>query len=91
MIFHKPRHGYVGLGAGVACAVAWFAITGLARRFGVVDWFLDLPLARWARLRDLVVNEDLVDAGWERWEKRRLKRVDGGLVSGGPAKREKQK
>ncbi|KAK0775823.1 hypothetical protein LTR59_014410 [Friedmanniomyces endolithicus] len=39
-----------------------------------VDEALDTSLARWLRLRDLVVNEDLVDAGWERWELRR-KRV----------------
>jgi hypothetical protein len=24
-------------------------------------------------MRDLVVNEDLVDAGWERWETKRLR------------------
>jgi len=24
-------------------------------------------------MRDLLVNEDLVDAGWERWETKRLR------------------
>lgn len=89
--YHGPRQVYVGVGAGVACAVAWFVVTGLARKHGLVEWLLELPLARWARLRDLVVNEDLVDAGWERWERRRQKRFDGSLVNGGPAKSEKQK
>jgi len=30
---------------------------------------------KWLRMRDLLVNEDMVDAGWERWElrKRQLK------------------
>jgi dolichyldiphosphatase len=82
LTYHKPRQVYVGVGAGVACAVAWFVVTGLARRHGIVDWLLDLPLARWMRLRDLVVNEDLVDAGWERWELRRRKPVAGVAVNG---------
>ncbi|KAK3690825.1 hypothetical protein LTR37_018953 [Vermiconidia calcicola] len=79
--YHKPHQVYVGVGAGVGCAVGWFVLTAAARRHGIIDWLLDLPLARWTRLRDLVVNEDLVDAGWERWETRRRKRrADGGGV-----------
>lgn len=74
--YHKPRQVYAGVAAGVACAVAWFIATSLARRLGLVDWLLDQPLLRWARFRDLVVNEDLVDAGWERWESRRQKRSE---------------
>ncbi|KAK5163628.1 uncharacterized protein LTR77_010577 [Saxophila tyrrhenica] len=73
--YHKPRQVYVGVAAGAACAVAWFVVIGMARRHGLIDWLLDLPPARWARLRDLVVHEDLVDAGWERWERRRQKRA----------------
>lgn len=80
--YHKPRQVYVGVGAGVACAIAWFILTGLARRHGLVDWLLDLPLARWMRLRDLVVNEDLVDAGWERWELRRRQVIANKLQNG---------
>lgn len=87
--YHKPRQVYVGVGAGVACAVAWFVVTGLARKYGLVDWLLDLPLARWARLRDLVVNEDLVDAGWERWELRRRNLANGGMANGSVAKKRK--
>lgn len=80
--YHKPRQVYVGVGAGVACAVAWFIVTGWARKHGWVDSLLDQPLARWARFRDLVVNEDLVDAGWERWEKRRKALLDGKVANG---------
>jgi dolichyldiphosphatase len=69
--YHRPLQVYVGVATGVSCAVAWFIITGLARNAGLIEWLLDLPPARWARMRDLVVNEDLVDAGWERWERRR--------------------
>ncbi|KAK1054041.1 hypothetical protein LTR74_016111 [Friedmanniomyces endolithicus] len=74
LYYHTPSQVYVGLLVGVLCAVAWFAVTSAARHWKLVDEALDTPLARWLRLRDLVVNEDLVDAGWERWELRR-KRV----------------
>ena len=84
--YHKPRQVYVGVGAGVGCAIAWFVVTALARRYGVVDWALDLPLIRAVRMRDLVCSEDLVDAGWERWEQRRRKRVADGLANGDIAK-----
>ena len=80
--YHTPRQVHIGVGAGVACAFAWFICTSMARRFGIVDWFLDQPLARWLRLRDLIVNEDLVDAGWERWEMRRRKRNNGQRANG---------
>lgn len=71
--YHTPRQVYAGCIAGAAFAILWFGITTAARHFGLVDWALDTPIARWARMRDLVVNEDLVDAGWERWELRRRK------------------
>lgn len=61
-------------------------VTGLARKYAVVDWMLDLPVARAVRMRDLVTSEDLVDAGWERWEMRRRKRMADGLANGSPAK-----
>ena len=70
----------------MACAVAWFVVTSAARRYGLVDWMLDLPPARWSRLRDLVVNEDLVDAGWERWELRKRKGMEGRTTNGGPVR-----
>lgn len=80
--YHKPRQVYVGVGVGVSCAVGWFVVTALARRYGLVDWALDLPLVRAVRMRDLVCSEDLVDAGWERWEHRRRKRMADGLANG---------
>lgn len=85
--YHKPHQVYVGIGAGVACAVLWFVTTSVARKYGVIDWLLDLPPAKWARLRDLVVNEDIVDAGWERWELRRRKRNE---ANGGPMQDKKR-
>lgn len=80
--YHKPGQVYVGVGVGVACAVAWFVVTSMARQYGFVDWMLDSPVARAVRMRDLVVNEDLVDAGWDRWESRRRKRAADALANG---------
>ena len=78
--YHTPRQVYAGCAAGALCAVGWYVVTDLARRFGLVETLLEMPLARWVRLRDLVVNEDLADAGWERWELR--KRLQRGQMNG---------
>lgn len=75
--YHTPKQVLVGCGAGLACAVAWFGFTAWLRRSGMVDWLLELEAARMLRARDLVVMEDLVEAGWERWEHQRLERKKG--------------
>ncbi|KAJ5570191.1 Phosphatidic acid phosphatase type 2/haloperoxidase [Penicillium hispanicum] len=72
--YHTPRQVLVGCGAGVGCAFGWFAITGLLRRSGWIDWALELTVTRLMRIRDLLVSEDLAEAGWQQWEARRLKR-----------------
>ncbi|EAQ90585.1 hypothetical protein CHGG_02520 [Chaetomium globosum CBS 148.51] len=69
--YHSVRQVLAGCAAGAGCAVAWFAVTYLMREMGLVAWALDMPLARWLRMRDLVVVEDLCQAGWEKWEERR--------------------
>jgi dolichyldiphosphatase len=75
--YHTPKQVLVGCSAGAICAVAWFGLTTFLRRFGWVEWGLDLWPARLLRMRDLVVTEDLMDAGWARWETRRRKREVG--------------
>jgi dolichyldiphosphatase len=72
--YHTPKQVLVGCTAGAIFAVAWFGFTTYLRRAGWVDWVLDQWLARQLRMRDLVVQEDLVDSGWARWEDRRLRR-----------------
>lgn len=67
----------MGSGAGAGSAVAWFIVTGLARSEGWVEWALELKGLKLLRVRDLVVEEDLAEAGWQRWEERRRKRVLG--------------
>ncbi|KJX98970.1 PAP2-domain-containing protein [Zymoseptoria brevis] len=66
--YHSPKQINVGCLVGVACGIAWFVVTSIARRTGLVHKLLELPPLRWARMRDLVVSESLEDAGWERWQ-----------------------
>lgn len=66
--YHTPRQVLVGSVAGAVSAVGWFVITSVVRRSGWLLWAVDLPLARWLRVRDLVVEEDLCQAGWEKWD-----------------------
>ncbi|TLS23920.1 hypothetical protein PpBr36_08419 [Pyricularia pennisetigena] len=70
--YHTPKQVFVGLSAGAASAIGWFVATAVARQTGLLDWVLALPAARWFRLRDLVVEEDICQAGWEKWEQRRV-------------------
>jgi dolichyldiphosphatase len=72
--YHTPKQVIAGCAAGAFCAVGWFIVTTYLRRSGWLEWFLETGLARYVRMRDLVVTEDLVDAGWARWEERRKKR-----------------
>jgi dolichyldiphosphatase len=69
--YHTPKQVLVGCAAGAIFAVVWFGFTTYLRRAGWVEWALETQLARLLRVRDLVVQEDLVDSGWARWEERR--------------------
>lgn len=69
--YHTPKQVIVGCAAGFAFAVFWFGVTTYLRRAGWVEWALETWISRALRVRDLVVQEDLVDSGWARWEDRR--------------------
>lgn len=73
--YHTVKQVFAGSAAGVVSGAAWFAVTYLMRKTGMLAWLLELPVARWLRIRDLVVEEDLCQAGWEKWEERRVKRT----------------
>lgn len=70
--YHTPKQVAVGCLAGAVSAVGWFAITTALRRYGLIEWGLDQAVARLFRMRDLVIEEDLCQSGWEKWEMRRL-------------------
>ncbi|ORY10535.1 DOLPP1 protein [Clohesyomyces aquaticus] len=72
--YHTPKQVLVGSAAGAVYAIFWFVFTSALRRTGWVDWALDTQIARLFRVRDLVMQEDLVDSGWVRYEERRLRR-----------------
>ena len=74
--YHTPKQVLVGWAAGALSAVLWFAVTAIIREIGLLAWILDTPVARLFRVRDLVIEEDLCQAGWERWEEKRLGRMD---------------
>lgn len=61
----------VGCAAGFFSAAAWFLVTMWLRKSGILDWGLDTKMARILRMRDLVVEEDLAEAGWQKWVERR--------------------
>ncbi|KAJ0355672.1 hypothetical protein COL154_007320 [Colletotrichum chrysophilum] len=70
--YHTVRQVLVGCLAGSITAVGWFLITAIARDTGLLSWGLQLPIARVFRFRDLVVEEDPCQAGWDKWEERRV-------------------
>lgn len=72
--YHTSKQVLMGVAAGGSTAMAWFLVTTILRRYGCLDWALESPLARMLRMRDLVTTEDLVDAGWGRFELRRKAR-----------------
>lgn len=72
--YHTPKQVLVGCAAGALSAIAWFLVTTYLRRHGWVEWALNTQLAEMLRVRDLVITEDLVDAGWVRWQERRKDR-----------------
>ncbi|KAI0398176.1 PAP2-domain-containing protein [Xylariaceae sp. FL0594] len=68
--YHTEKQVLVGCTAGTAIAITWFMVTSMLRRTGWVAWALELPIAKWLRVRDLLIEEDLCQAGWEKWDDR---------------------
>ena len=68
--YHTPKQVVAGCVAGSLAAIGWFVMTTAVRRLGLLDWALNQKLSRMLRMRDLVVTEDIMDAGWARWEAR---------------------
>lgn len=69
--YHTPRQVVAGCVVGMVCAVAWFALTAVLRNSGWLAWALDHQFLRFVRARDLLVEEDMCQAGWEKWEDRK--------------------
>lgn len=70
--YHTVNQVLVGCLAGSLSALAWYGITYVVREAGLLAWALESPVARGLRMRDLVVTEDVCQAGWEKWEDRKV-------------------
>ena len=73
--YHTIKQVLVGIAAGALSGGSWFVFTTLLRHYGWIDWALENSVARMLRMRDLITTEDLVDAGWGRFEARRKARL----------------
>lgn len=69
--YHTVNQVLAGSLAGTLSAAAWYGVTAVVRETGLLAWALASPVARGLRVRDLVVSEDLAQAGWEKWEDRK--------------------
>jgi len=69
--YHTPKQVIVGCLAGTVSAISWFIITTIVRQSGLLNWILDQYPTRMLRMRDLVIEEDLAQSGWEKWENKR--------------------
>ncbi|PNP48291.1 hypothetical protein TGAM01_v200629 [Trichoderma gamsii] len=69
--YHTTKQVAAGVTAGFVFALVWFVATEILRRTGWLAWGIELPPARMLRIRDLVVEEDMCQAGWEKWEEKK--------------------
>ncbi|KAL7931159.1 PAP2 domain-containing protein [Trichoderma chlorosporum] len=69
--YHTTKQVAAGAAAGLVFALVWFVATEILRRTGWLAWGIELPPARMLRIRDLVVEEDMCQAGWEKWEEKK--------------------
>lgn len=83
--YHTVNQVLVGCAVGTVTALAWFAFTTVARRHGWIRWALESRELMMLRVRDLVVEEDLAESGWERW-RNVSKRRNLGIVNKSAAK-----
>lgn len=72
--YHTVNQVLVGCCVGIITAIAWFTLTTILRRWGWIQWALDRREMKAFRIRDLVVEEDLAESGWERWRVVRRRR-----------------
>lgn len=83
--YHTVNQVLVGSLVGVLTAIAWFGVTTVVRRNGWTQRALESRALTMLRVRDLVVEEDLAESGWERW-KNVSKRRHLGLTNKASAK-----
>ncbi|RKF75229.1 putative dolichyldiphosphatase [Golovinomyces cichoracearum] len=70
--YHTKKQIIVGFEGGLVFAISWFLLTVILRRNGHLEWLLEQNALRLFRMRDMVVEEDLCQAGWEKWESKKF-------------------
>ena len=74
--YHTAAQAAAGSVAGAFAAVVWFGVTAWVRASGLLQAVVDSALARALRIRDLLPEEDLADAGWVRWQTLRRRKAE---------------
>ncbi len=87
--YHTLKQVLVGYSAGTMFAILWFLLTTIVRQSGLLEWGLDLEITRLFRVRDLVVEEDMCQAGWEKWEEKRRESRQVQKMTNGNGKKER--
>ncbi|WEW61503.1 phosphatase PAP2 family protein [Emydomyces testavorans] len=68
--YHSAKQVLVGVLAGSGFALVWYLLGAYLRMSGWIEWFLEAKIPRSLRMRDLLMGEDLAEAGWQRWKMR---------------------
>lgn len=72
LTYHTGSQVLLGVCVGLVFGIAWFSLFEVSRTHGLVDWILDLKIARYFLLKDTTIDEGLRDE-WHRWHERRTK------------------
>lgn len=73
LAYHTVLQVLVGAIIGILYGTCWFWMFSVLRRYGVVDWTLDLRLSKYFWLKDTVLD-DALEQEWLLWNEARTKR-----------------
>ncbi|EEP78698.1 conserved hypothetical protein [Uncinocarpus reesii 1704] len=68
--YHTPKQVMAGVAAGIIFSIGWYSFGNYLRQSGWIQWFLETKISELLRMRDLLLGEDLAEAGWQRWKLR---------------------
>jgi dolichyldiphosphatase len=73
--YHTLNQVIVGSLVGVGFGLIWYSITKLLHSFGIIDWILDLPVAKKLYIRDMGLIDNVARFEYEQWDKLRQKKL----------------
>lgn len=80
--YHTPTQVIAGCAAGAISAIGWFIVTAWLRWSGWVQWWHGSWFGQAGRWRDLVLKEDLAEAGWRRWSESQVPNQEAKQANG---------